>query len=135
MGLLSFFDRFEIRSIVSQRCLRARDKVTGLNVLVHAVSPDRELAALLKRTALLVCEGAQDGVEYAATPDRQELLDLTVWKGRQRIPPDLLAVPPPSAANPDDTRNPKPAGDFTVMFRVPNAARHRDEQAPPVQKV
>jgi hypothetical protein len=131
---LSFFDRFEIRSIVSQRCLRARDKVTGLNVLVHAVSPDRELVALLKRTALLVCEGTQDGVEYAATPDRQELLDLTVWKTRQRIPPDLLVAPLPSVDKPDDTPKPKPAGDFTVMFRVPNAARHRDEPAPSVQR-
>jgi hypothetical protein len=120
---LPFFDRFEIRSIVSQRCLRARDKVTGLNVLVHVVSPDPELAPLLKRRALLVCEGSQEGVDYAATPDREDLLDLLAWKGTQRVPPDLLTKAPPKVSD-----KPAASGDFTVMFRVPNAAQY---QGPP----
>jgi hypothetical protein len=126
MGGLPFFDRFEIRSIVSQRCLRAHDKQTGLNVLIHVTSPDLELAPLLKRRALLVCEGSQEGIDYAATPDREDLLDLAVWKSLQCVPPDLLAPRKPA-----ETRPPAAPSDSTVMFAVPNSAEHRAAPAMP----
>ena len=106
---MPFLDRFEIRAIVSSICLRARDKVTGLNVLVHAVPADPadpELERLLERSGLFVTAGDQETTRYIATPDRHELLDLAVWKGRQSPVTKAMSGRPN-----------KP--DQAIMFRIP----------------
>jgi hypothetical protein len=151
---LSYLERFEIESALNFRCWRIRDRQDGGKALLHNVTGLQATVTALQRAGLLLESGEQDGLQFALTPDREELIDLGAWKyapvqelgeftrmfaaAPSAAAPDVSAPPP---LNPPVSSNaPKSSlGEFTSVFlsagvaSKPDISKHPDDHAAAAQ--